>query len=107
MKCSSIDIRSIRQAIKLKNTIKQRFVLFELDGFIKSEDKNHFIKSNVFSKLPISQDIELPNVDELENRNSIQRKSGSNYIKDNMLEKEFLKIAEDVKLNEFLTILRS
>ena len=99
--------RSIRQAIKLKNTVKERFVIFELDSFIKAKDKNSFILDNIFARLPIRQDLELMNIEMLENRNSIKRKSGSSYIKDKSLDKELSLIEKDIKLVELLEILRN
>lgn len=99
--------RSIRQAIKIKNTAKERFVLFNLDDFIAVEDKSRFVYENVFSKMGFSESEGLiESVQFTPNRNSIKNR-GEKYIEDSGLEGEMQLLIGCDKINEYKHLLMS
>ncbi len=97
--------RSLRQAIKIKNKTKDRFVLFNLDSYIESIDKVNFLKSELFEKLELEIDESTAHLlKSLQNRNSIQKK-GSSYVKNISINDEMIYLRKNKKIISYKNIL--
>jgi hypothetical protein len=97
--------RSLRQAIKMKSSVGDRFVLFHLDEFIAAENKSKFIYEAIFSKLGFTEKEGLiESMQFLPHRNSIQNR-GSQYVEDSELEDEMQLLMGCSKIIEYRGIL--
>jgi len=96
-------LRSLRQANKIRKKVGDRFILFELDKYISSPEKNVFLYDNIFSKLGFQS---LDSIEEISNRNSI-RKAGARYIEDSDTMKEMKFLLDSKDINKYKEALRT
>lgn len=99
-------LRSLRQACKIKRNAPDRLVVFNLDEFVDSDDKNYFVKKNLFNLLLGESDSSAMSsgFDLVENRNSIAKR-GESYTFDKVLENEMKILSEDMEILEYKKIL--
>lgn len=92
-------IRSLRQAIKIKNNAKGRFILFQLDDFIASNNQSSYISENIFKNLELDKGLLPISIEEIENRNSLEKRGAKSKEGDNFLrEKKILENDETLKM---------
>ncbi|WP_445157484.1 sulfotransferase [Halomonas sp. E14] len=93
--------RSLRQAVKIKQQVGTRFLVFDLDAFIVAEKKSEFIEKNILRKmeLPVDENY-CESVNQTPNRNSIVKR-GKNYVADEYLEREVISLKENQKIQAY------
>ncbi len=96
--------RSLRQAIKMKNGSSSRMVVFQLDDYINANDKSSFVQTTVFNRLDLPLISELSTVENLENRNSAERRNAE-LAQDERTLIEMERVAKDEKIIEFREVL--
>lgn len=101
-------IRSLRQACRIKKNASDRLVVFDLDGFVASQDKNSYVNDNLVGLLlgERNSSIEFSGFDLVENRNSMEKR-GHAYTSDKVLEEEMSLLSNDDKILEYKKILMS
>ncbi|WP_242523999.1 sulfotransferase [Microbulbifer salipaludis] len=93
--------RSLRQAIKIKASAASRFVLFDLESFVESDNKEQFVHDNLFSRLGFGEkSVRLASISSLPNRNSLKNR-GREYVKDEALQEEVALLEGCTKIREF------
>jgi hypothetical protein len=96
--------RSLRQAVKIKNNSPQRFALFNLDEYISSPDKTHYVSNTVLSSIGISEEFNAGTIESLENRNSMQKR-GSKPNEGSKFNEEKQYLEEDIAILKYRNML--
>lgn len=93
-------LRSLRQAQRIRNAVPKRLIIFNLDDYIKTEDKHIFIQNNIFNRMGIeSIDRYKEVMDTTPNRNALKNK-GSKYIEDKLMAEEMNTLMSNEEIRE-------
>lgn len=99
--------RSLRNAIKLKNKVKERFILFDLEGYIQSPNKEEYVNQHLFELLGVSFDqVSREHFQSLGISNTLKNKGFNEYVADDCLKDEMEMLASCEKIKEYKDRLR-
>lgn len=93
-------LRSLRQAQRIKRAAPKRFVIFNLDNYIETDNQHSFIQERIFKRIGIKDILNYKDIMvTTPNRNALKNK-GSKYIEDKQIKQEMKLLIKNKEIIE-------